>query len=103
ARMILSTALAFHLLAASQVAEPPPVPNALPTATWYGWQTVIADGAAALLVGIGVIFRLTTTTGAPGNGFIGVGIGLYLVGAPTVHGAWGNGWGLLGSLGVRFA
>lgn len=99
ARM-LSTLLALHLLAASQAPEPL-IPNTTPDSPWYGWQTLIVDGSAALLVATGTYFRLTTTTGAPGNGFLGVGIGLYMVGAPTVHGVHGNGWGVLGSIGIR--
>jgi hypothetical protein len=73
------------------VAPPPPRDDAsraghVDMATrWYGWQTLLSDGLAVV----------ATPLLPP------LGIGLYFLGAPTVHLAHVNGWGILGSLGVR--
>lgn len=56
-----------------------------PEARWYGWQNLIADGAA-----------LVTAPFAPLAGF-----GLYVTGGPVVHLAHGEGVHAAGSLGLR--
>jgi hypothetical protein len=64
--------------------SPPPSSKA-PTSRWYGWQTLIADGAA-----------LVTTPIAPLGGFV-----LYCTGSPIVHLAHGNVKNAGASLGLR--
>lgn len=54
-------------------------------ASWYGWQTLITDGAALLAAPI-----------APAAG-----VGLYLVGAPLVHATHGRFGTAAGSFGLR--
>jgi len=62
--------------------------------SWYGWQTLIADGTSliALPIAAGV-----TQSGALG----GVALGGYLLAPPFIHGAHGR-WGIFAaSLGLR--
>lgn len=60
---------------------------------WYGWRNLILDGIALVTVVAGVAFESAEVSA--------VGLGIYVVGSPTVHAVMGN-WGRAGmSLGVR--
>ena len=61
--------------------------------TWYGWQTLMTDGAS-LLIGV-------TSIGTANAAMAGVGVATYELGAPIVHWAHGNVGTGFGSLGVR--
>jgi hypothetical protein len=68
---------------------------------WYGWQTLLADGAS-----IGLIIGGGVATGSGSNSSIGsmlstVGSLGYLIGGPIVHLANGRPLPALGSLGLR--
>jgi len=68
-----------------------------PQTTWYGWQTLLADGAAAGLVGLAIL-------SPDGNGANVLGTAsfvTYLVGGPIIHWAHGHGAKGWGSLGLR--
>jgi len=68
--------------------------SSAPTAsTWYGWQTLIVDGASALTFGVGA--------GAGSGAVALLGLGGFVAGAPIVHGVNGQGWRAAASLGVR--
>lgn len=81
---------------------PPPSPPApkgpkkvATTTEWYGWQTAVMDAAAfaSFFAGIG--------DEQDGSSMALAGVGIYLLGAPAVHGGNGN-WGKAGaSLGLR--
>lgn len=105
---MLSALLALQLLASPQT--PPPVVSGAAASpadkqpqvvTWYGLQTIIADGSAVLLTGTGFVLLSTLVDHKPGNTFTGVGIGLFFVVTPIVHLVHGNGLGALLSVGVR--
>src|SRR6185295_968164 len=89
-RGMLSTLLALHLLASAQITPPPPpaepttLPATTPAPTWYGWQTLIADGAVILVTGTGFILA-TNGYAKPGNSIAGAGGGSYVIPAPIVH------------------
>ncbi|HYV46544.1 MAG TPA: hypothetical protein VFA20_16880 [Myxococcaceae bacterium] len=103
---MLSTLLALHLLASAQITPPPPpaepttLPATTPAPTWYGWQTLIADGAVILVTGTGFILA-TNGYAKPGNSIAGAGGGSYVIPAPIVHLVHGNVWGALGSFGLK--
>jgi hypothetical protein len=60
---------------------------------WYGWQTLLADGASVGIAAAGA---------AAGSGAVAlVGLGGYVAGAPIVHVAHGQGWRAALSLGGR--
>ena len=74
-----------------------PAKPATPQMTWYGWQTLIADGAAAGLLGL-------TLLSSDGGGAELLGTAsfvTYLVGGPIVHWSHGHGWTGFGSLAAR--
>lgn len=85
ARRDAATARATYGVPAPPAAPPPPPPARREGAVWYGWQTLITDGAAVL-----------TTPAVPL-----LGVGAYVLGAPLVHALHGRGWTALGSLGLR--
>lgn len=66
------------------------------TTNWYGWQTLLTDGAALMfLLALGASDRGAEDT------FASASVGTYLLGGPVVHAAHGN-WGrAAGSLGLR--
>lgn len=96
---------AWASVAEAQEAAPratPVVVAAAPTTetSWYGWQTLIADGAALTLAG--------ATLAASRTDLVSTGLGLtslgaYALGAPIVHFAHGNAGRGFASLGIRTA
>jgi hypothetical protein len=86
----------------SVVAAAAPTPAPAPDATWYGWQTLLADAADA-----GVWLLLIQTVhdgGGAGSVALGVlGVAGYLVPAPVIHGMQGRGGIAALSLGIRLA
>jgi hypothetical protein len=77
-----------------------PAPAAALDATWYGWQTLIAD---ALDAGVWLLLIQTVQDGGGGGSMaLGVlGVVGYLVPAPVIHGMHGQG-GIAGlSIGTR--
>jgi hypothetical protein len=95
--------------------RPAPVPTT-PTTTaapaaegpqeWYGWQTLLADGASvALVIGGATIASgsgsSSNSNSRTGSALAGLGSLGYLVGGPIVHLANGRPFAGLGSLGLR--
>jgi len=68
-----------------------------PQTTWYGWQTLIADGAAAGLLGLTIL----SSDGNAANVLGTLSFGTYLLGGPIVHWSHGHGWTGFGSLAAR--
>ena len=67
-------------------------PAALPAESaqdfdWYGWETLLADGGAALLMLGGL--AIPTQDPVPHLAMAGVGIGVFALGGPMVH--WRHG------------
>lgn len=92
--VVATLTLTFVLTAGVQAQATEPAPSE-PTATWYGWQTLIADGVSMPtavisyhhLDDIGAVFALSVTSA--------------IVTPAIIHGAHGN-WSAFGiSLGVR--
>lgn len=78
------------------VAAPPPSPPVKPVQyekNWYGWQTLVADGASVALFAGG----LATNSG----GLAGAGYVAFLLATPIVHMVHGNIGPGFGSLGIR--
>jgi hypothetical protein len=67
--------------------------------SWYGWQTLIADGTAALLGAVAVPFagEFEQVAGAVGVAAVGT----YVLAAPVVHFVHGNVGRGFGSLALR--
>ena len=68
----------------------PPRPKVVPSRSWYGWQTLLVDGAAAVVI---VASTLTLGNGNDLKPFwatVGIGLTTYGLGAPLVHGLHGN-------------
>lgn len=72
-----------------------------PKGTWYGWQTLVVDGAAASLAIAGVFVMLNRDTHEGGAMALYLAATMYAVGAPVTHWAHGNVSAGLGSLGMR--
>src|SRR6185436_9631485 len=68
-----------------------------PQTTWYGRQTLIADGAAAGLLGLTIL----SSDGNAANVLGTLSFGTYLLGGPIVHWSHGHGWTGFGSLAAR--
>lgn len=67
---------------------------------WYGWQTLVLDGATHSVAALALFAEATQEIGA----LIGVVGGLeYLLGGPVVHWAHGHGGRGAASLGLRLA
>ena len=62
--------------------------------SWYGWQTLIADGTSLLVLPI-----VAGVTQSPGLG--GVAVGGYFLAPPFIHGAHGRWTMFAASLGLR--
>jgi hypothetical protein len=83
-----------------------PSPSAAPAPTeekashWYGWETLLADGASLTILTAGGIMGMSRTT-ALSQGLTYGGLGGYALGGPAVH--WGHGRVAEGfeSLGLR--
>jgi hypothetical protein len=77
--------------------------SARQTQHWYGWQTLLVDGAAlAAITSVAAFDRGSHTGGAVVLG----GLGAYAFGAPIVHathGHWGTAFGSFGLRAVPFA
>jgi hypothetical protein len=71
----------------------PEAEDANTVSSWYGWQTLTADGAGVLLLAVGAAKNV------PQLGYMGV--TTYLVGAPIVHIAHAHVGRGFGSLGLR--
>jgi hypothetical protein len=71
---------------------PPPEP----TRTWYGWQTLLADGAS-----LGLILVSASGHGESLQGFTVAGVLGYFFAPPIVHWAHGNASNGFASLGIR--
>ena len=81
---------------AASSASAPPAP--LPTERkWYGWQTLLIDSAAGLMV-VGGLYMTNAMGGRAVAGWGGL---LFVGGAPAVHIAHGNVGRGLGSLAIR--
>jgi len=84
--------------------KPPPWEGAQ---TWYGWQTLSADGAALLLGGVGAV-RLATddayanqgSNGLAGTG-LRAGLVVFALGTPLMHGLHRHPARAVGSLAMR--
>jgi len=59
---------------------------------WYGWQTLMADGASASLIAAGLSSETSVAF---------FGLGTYVFSAPIIHGAHDKGWQGVASLGLR--
>jgi len=68
-----------------------------PRITWYGWQTLIADGAAVGLLWL----ALVSSDGSAGNILGTASFMTYLLGGPIVHWAHGHGGKGWASVGLR--
>ena len=90
--------------ASEQAAKPPPesaplvsapkLPHEQPLESrWYGWQTLLVDGAA-----IGTLFA---AAGTESSELAILGVGTFYLGAPIVHFTHGNVGRGFGSLGLR--
>jgi hypothetical protein len=81
--------LTVHLLLAqAPAASPPPaMPSSTSADTWYGWQTLIADGASLALLGTGIGVQESSSPEVRklADPLLAAGGGLYLLGAPIVH------------------
>jgi hypothetical protein len=74
--------------------DPPPKPThdeGPTTRHWYGWQTLLVDGAALGFIAAGL---------SKGE-YVLFGVGTYLVGPPIVHATHGRADAAFGSFGVR--
>lgn len=100
-------ALGATALDAFALSKPTPGDAAAAAGSWYGWQTLAADGVG-LGVGLGLLWNasnrgtLTDTTGA--GAALVVAAGLYtvgLLGPPIVHLVHGQWLTALGDLGIR--
>lgn len=82
-------------VAAAPAPAPPPAATRAPTteSRWYGWQTLIADGASLTL--------LTAAGFARSGPTAGVAVAGYVLAAPIVHFAHGNVGRGFGSFGIR--
>ena len=68
-----------------------------PKPRWYGWQTLVADGAALAALMVGASYA------AKDSPLSGMGLGIYLLGAPTVHMVHDRAGVGLASFGMRVA
>lgn len=68
---------------------------------WYGWQTLIADGAGLLISGIGLPLSLSRSTQSLGTGLLVGGGVVQLIGGPIVHWSHRNVGRGFASLGLR--
>ena len=104
AALVLTAAIATSARAyADEPATPTSPPAAAPLprgfereeeTSWYGWQTLIADGTSLLVLPIVAGVTQSPTLGA-------VAVGGYFLAPPFIHGAHGR-WGMFAaSLGLR--
>jgi len=100
--LLVATVIAWPALAANEPpispAEQPPSSTIRTSATpssWYGYQTLAADGLA-----IALAVLAERKNSAP---MLMAGVGLYFVGAPTIHGLHRRPGAVSGSLGLRIA
>jgi len=63
-----------------------------PKRRWYGWQTLLVDGASVVLLAVGGASNSSSDASVAAAAFGSIG---YLFGAPIVHAAHGN-WGKAG-------
>ena len=96
----LSLAVIMGLLAMTSIAradDEPAAPRTQPheeETSWYGWQTLAADGTSLLVLPIAA-----GVSQSPGLGLVAV--AGYFLAPPFIHGAHGR-WGMFGaSLGLR--
>lgn len=97
--LAIALALSTTSLARADEGDAPSAPPAVSheeDTTWYGWQTLAADGTSLLAL---PIVAGVTQSGALG----GVAVGGYFLAPPIIHAAHGR-WGIFGaSLGLRVA
>ncbi len=75
-------------------APPPPLVWPLPPKRrWYGWETLIVDGAG--------LATLAVSARTDSNAVSTVGLGIYLFGPPIVHGVKGHVGTAFGDFGIR--
>jgi hypothetical protein len=95
--MRLLAALALGLLIASTTsaaaAEETPETPTLDDPTWYGWQTLLADGAAAALVAGGLASGRSVVTAA--------GVASFALTPGVIHGVHGHPGKAAGDIAVR--
>jgi hypothetical protein len=77
--------------------QPPALEPPREYSRWYGWQTLLSDGAA-----LSLLFAVGATLQNDNAGrLIGASLAMYMVGGPVIHATRGN-WGrAAGSLGLR--
>ncbi|HET9956257.1 MAG TPA: hypothetical protein VFQ61_17235 [Polyangiaceae bacterium] len=93
--------LASEMLAANRSEETPPVAASSREAKhWYGWQTLLVDGAALGIVAGGFAVRPAHSDWSVVSV---VGVGAWVLGAPAVHLAHGRVGVSFASLGLRLA
>jgi tetratricopeptide (TPR) repeat protein len=86
---------------AEQPSQFPDATNA-PHDVWYGWQTLVVDGAAVLLGVAGAVLAVSSSSGeSAGVPVASLGVITYFLGGPSVHVAHNNLGRGLGSLGLR--
>jgi hypothetical protein len=105
--LILSLAFLAPAVASVARAEPPPPvgptiaapqpPVVVSQRAWYGWQTLLVDGAATGLLVASIPIQ---SNDANVPLFVG-GLGTFALGAPIAHVAHDHPWRGLGSLGLR--
>jgi hypothetical protein len=79
--------------------RPPPdylADEARPTRRWYGWQTLIVDGAASV-----ALLTLASQSRSSNDGWLAPVTGTYLLASPIIHVAHGHPGKALLSLGIR--
>lgn len=86
--------------------SPAPPAGAAPPATvsrWYGWQTLVTDGAAIGLVTGGIVLDEAShvSSSVLADGVIGLGVASYALGGPIVHFAHRNPGRAFASLALR--
>ena len=80
----------------------PPAAEVAPR-TWYGWQTLSADGASTVVLSTGIALGSSSSDGGmdAARAFLIGGLGIFALGAPVVNLANGEPWRAAGSLGLR--
>ena len=101
----IASAKAPATLSAAHSVNPAPQQNEVPVDSrrWYGWKTLIVDGAALSLVGAALVVELPERSGDEHavKVVLGGAALVYAVGGPTIHLVQRRPWHALASLGMR--
>jgi hypothetical protein len=95
--LVMTTLLLLTALSRDAEAEdvsPPP-----PRRVWYGWQTLVVDGAA--IGTMGLAFAVKDQNASAGSSLAYLSMATYALGPPIVNLAHGNTRGALRSVGIR--